>query len=161
MTLNRIYLNESSKKFYAQCLNEEIELDNINRSIVKHLLAISQSDNVRPIFSKKGNDSIYKRKLHSFLRIAFTKEAEKKLFNQVIPYFEKKYGNNNEYLFKWNEIKPYKNIARNITDYNKGAKWLVDSEYFNVSQIIFELKKGNEEIHNKFWNELKSKLSLV
>lgn len=77
MTTHRIYLNESSKKYYANCLIEEIEFNNIDNDIAEHLLSISKSNNLRPLFSKKSKDSIHKRDFHSFLQIAFTKEGEK------------------------------------------------------------------------------------
>lgn len=161
MTLQRIYLNDSLNKYYVNCLIEEIESNNIDEGLAEHLLSISKSKNVKSIFSKKGVDSINKRDLHSFLRIAFTKEAEIKLFNQIKPFFESKYGNIKQILFDCYERKPSVSISRDITIHNKGAKWLVDSEYFNVSQLTFELKKGNKELHDEFWNELNRKLSLI
>ncbi|WP_289644405.1 hypothetical protein [Maribacter aestuarii] len=158
--MSRIYLNESLKKYYANCLKKEIKLNNIDDGIVEHIISISQSNSVRPTFSKRGKASI-KKKLHSYLRVSFTKEMEEKLFTEIMPFFEKYFSINQKSECNCKELLPYIQDMRQTTEHNEGAKWLVDPKYHNISQILFVLNGGDRELHNKFWTELDNRLSIL
>lgn len=159
-TLNKKYLTNDLKEYYSKCLREEIELGNIDKGLSDYLISISDSCNIRPIFSKKGKN-ITGNGLRSYLRIAFTKEIENILYNELVPYFMTNFNSNRKYRFKFKEIEAHSQEKRNINEHNNGSKWLVDPEYFNVTQILFELKNGNQDIHEKFWHKLEEKLSIL
>ncbi|WMI66827.1 hypothetical protein RBH94_06595 [Aestuariibaculum sp. YM273] len=153
--MNKIYLDENLKNYYTNCLLEEIKLENIDKGIEDYLLLICKNNSIRPIFSKKGIDF---GKHYSYLKISYSKHSEDTILKKVIPYFETEYSDN-RYKCVCCEIKPYIQTKRKVTIENEGSKWLVDSNYFNISQIRFELKGGSEDLHEKFWSELSLQLS--
>lgn len=159
MKVDKIYLDDELKNYYSNCLEEEIKLKKIDNGLIEPLRLISNSKNIRPIFSKKNKDSIG-RNNHSYLVIAFTVNVESILLTEIKHYFLSKFNTDRNYKCSFIELNPYsKENGRAVTEVNKGSKWLIDAEYFNVNQIRFELKKGSKELHIEFWNELSSMLA--
>ncbi|WP_347922625.1 hypothetical protein [Pontimicrobium sp. SW4] len=156
--MNGQYLNDYLKKYYTDSLEEEIVLNKIDKGIIAHLRLIGNNESIRPIFSKKNKDSI-DRYNHSYLSIAYESNIEKKLLTVVKPYFLSKYNSGRNYECNCIEIKPYIKEERAITEENRGSKWQIDSDYFNVNHIRIDLKKGTNELHNQFWMELSTMLS--
>lgn len=156
--MNRIYLDDKLLQYYKEALIQEIDNKSIDDDIEENLLKISNSQNIRPVFSKRGKDMLG-RNLASYLMIGFTSNVDKSLFNNIIPYFESNYNLTWKYECKCFEVPPYTNPKMEITDANKGSKWLTDSDYFNISKIRFDLNGGTIELHNKFWMDLSDYLS--
>jgi hypothetical protein len=158
--VNKIYLNKQLKDYYSDCLEKEICNKNIDDGIIEHLRLISKSENIRPIFSKKGKDS-FRRNLQSYLNIAYSLNIESKLMTEIIPHFKSKFDSNDQMEFVYKEIEPKVNSKRETTKENKGSEWLVNPDYFNISQIRFELKRGSLKQHEDFWNECSKLLSIL
>ena len=156
--MKKIYLNNQLKNYYFNCLEEEITLKKIDKGLIDPLRQISNSKNIRPIFSKKNKDS-FGRHNHSYISIAFESNIEEKLLTDIKPYFLSKYNSNKNYECNCIEIKPYNKKERATTKKNNGSKWQTDKDYFNVSQIRIDLKKGSKELHDEFWTELSAMLS--
>ncbi|MGM5471337.1 hypothetical protein ACS386_13750 [Flavobacteriaceae bacterium LMO-SS05] len=156
--MNKIYLDEDLKKYYANCLKTEIVLNNINQDLQDPLISINKSENIRTLFSKKDKHDL-KNCLHSYLRIAFTSKVEQTLLTQIIPTFELNFNLNEKFEYKCSTIDPYIQPERKITKENKGSEWLINPEYFNVNQIKFDLQNGDSAIHDMFWAELNKYLS--
>lgn len=155
--MNRIYLNDNLLKYYKEALVQEIENQSIDPEIAEYLLKISNSQNIRPLFSKRGKD-LLGRNLESYLLIGFTSNVESILFNNVIPYFESNYNSERKIECKCFEVPPYVTNERDANELNKGSKWLTDPNYFNISKIRFNLNGGTYELHNNFWIDLSKHL---
>ena len=151
--MNKIYLNDHLKTYYTSCLREELLLGNIDQGIKDILLSLCEGKNVRPLFSKKGKHDI-KNYLHSYLQFSFTSVVEHQLLTNIKPTLETNFSLNRQYDCNGSELPPRIQSKREITEINKGSKWLVDPNYFNVSQIKFDLSKGDSKLHDKFWVEL-------
>lgn len=93
------------------------------------------------------------------MRVAFTQEIEHKLNDIIIPYFRETYSSNDNIEFNCFKESPRTEKGRKTTEQNKGAYYLTDPEYFNISYIEFRLDKGDWEIHDEFWRDLREKLS--
>lgn len=156
--MDKVYLNSDLLIYYKSALLQELELGNIDADISTHLIKICDSKSIRPIFSKKGNNSINNRDLESYLRIAFTQELDFKRINLISKNLKEKYSIKYKLQFSSLIIQPYIQKKREITTFNKSSKWLIDPNYFNVSQIEFRLKKGDKNRHQEFWNDLTSLL---
>jgi hypothetical protein len=152
--LNKLYLNPDLLVYYKSALLEELELGNIDVDISTHLIKICDSNLIRPIFSKKGKNSINNKVLESYLRIAFTKEFYSKYLKEIVNNLNKKCNTQNKLRFSIIFIKPTIQEKRERNEYNKSSKWLVDPNYFNISQIEFRLKNGDQELHDEFWKDL-------
>ncbi|HRE79191.1 MAG TPA: hypothetical protein PLL09_15345 [Flavobacterium sp.] len=152
------YLNSSSKKYYCDSLFGEMDTNSIDEEIKPTLEKICKSDSFRTIFSKKGNHDIKQRCFQSYIRLAYTLNGEELLKQEIIPFFSNKYNiNGSSFTCKWNI--PRIQIERAVTKDNKGAKWLTDKNYFNISNIEFRLEGGDDILHNNFWNDLGEKLN--
>lgn len=149
------YLNSSSKKYYSDALFAEFDTNSIDEDIKPTLGKICKSESFRPIFSKKGNHDINKRLLQSYIRLAYTLNGEELLEQEIVPFLSNKYGSS--FSYKW--CIPRKQKDRPVTKENKGAKWLTDKNYFNISHIEFRLEGGESILHNNFWNDLGEKLN--
>lgn len=151
------YLNDSLKEYYSKSLIREIENKSIDEGIEDELRIISNSENIRPMFSKRGKHG---RNNKSYLSIAFTDIVEKLLLYEIQDYFIKVYSKNRRVKFEFLEIPPFRNDGREVNEKNLGANWLIDEGYFDVNSIRFELKGGDEELHDRFWNDLADRLSI-
>lgn len=157
----RIYLNKQLKDYYKYCLEEEIRLGKIDKNISNHLLTINKSKNIAPVFSKKGKNDITNNYFESYLRISFFKHFENLIIKNIGPKLEQKYSIEKESEFMLKIINPYVQIKRVTNEKNRGAKWLTDPYYFNINQIEFKLSKGDDSLHNSFWNDLSNLLSEI
>lgn len=155
----KIYLNKQLKDYYKHCLEEEIKLGKIDKNISNHLLTISKSKNIVPIFSKKGRNDISNNYFESYLRISFFEHIDSLIIENIRPKLEQKYSIEKDSEFMLKIIDPYIQINREINEKNMGAKWLTDPYYFNINQIEFKLSKGDDSLHNSFWNDLTNLLS--
>lgn len=152
------YLNSSTRKYYSNALLVELNTNSIDEGIKPILEKICKSESFRPIFSKKGNHDTKYKCLQSYIRLAYTLNGEELLEQEIIPYLSNKYlVRSSSFSHKWNIPRIQK--ERDVTKENKGAKWLTDKNYFNISNIEFRLEGGNDILHNNFWNDLGEKLN--
>lgn len=161
--MKKILLNDNLKIYYSESLEESIESDNefwdLDEGIKNHLISINNSKNVRTIYSKKGKD-LANFRFESYLRIGYTEKIEQELFNKIIPLFFNKY-NLSTSEFSLEVIEPHKQSERTKTKENNGMRCITDSNYFNITQLMFKLKSKNNNIQDEFWNELNNTLSVL
>lgn len=159
--MNKIYLNDELKELYSNALQKELSIGKIDKGISEHLIAINKSDNIRTIFSKRGSKDIGKGMI-TYLQIAYTSKIEKRLFEEIIPEITLLVERDLSGVFRWHEPQPrISSEIRDENEHNKGAVWLVDTNYFNISTIYFTLYDYDIESEDMFWNELRNQLCVL
>jgi hypothetical protein len=159
--MNKIYLNDELKELYSKALQKELSIGEIDKGISEHLIAINKSDNIRTIFSQRGNKDIGKGN-RTYLRIAYTSKIEKRLFKEIIPEMTMLFERDLRGVFRWHETQPrISSELREENEHNKGAIWLVGTNYFNISTIYFTLDDYDIESGDKFWHELRNQLCVL
>ena len=160
--MNNIYLTDDLKKYYVNSLLEIINCDdefwNLDNGTEEHLISINQNNNIGTIYSKRGK-GLSGKSFHSYLRIVFTKSIERRLIGEVLPTIIKDYNSLDNVKCKFEKIEPYIQAKKESSKNNHGLKCIVDPNYFNIKNILIELKNGNHELHAKFWNDLSCDLS--
>lgn len=157
------YLTKDLKEQYESSLSEVIDchgcVGKIDDGLEEYFISITQSKNIRTVFSKEGNYSMRHSDLYGNLWITYTKEVEKKLNEEVAPNFISNFNRESKsYLYRSFE-KSRTRKKRNTTEENCGLKSIINSNYFNVAYLVIDLKGGSEDLHDKFWRQLDDNLS--
>jgi hypothetical protein len=158
--MNDPYLDEAKRKFYDKalahiraCGDKFWDLDD---NLDNHIDNINRNDNVRTMYSRRGKNRTGFG-LESYLTICYTQEIENKIKDEFVPRLNSYFADNKQCSFV-----TYYNPPRVDIDNEEAAeflKYIEHPDYWNILNLKLELKGGNSEEHDKFWNLLSGTLS--
>ena len=157
--LNEYYKND----FTNNVLTEKRDSWKLSPKIVDYLVQLNDSEKLKPLYSMYPDDKHSVEKDVSYLKFAYVKEIEQKLFKLIIPVLmvklnESKYPDTG--LFRYVFYYPkYNKQAEGESKFKMGC--LTNTEYFRVNHFYFEYKSESIKTHNKFWKEVTEYLTAL
>ena len=121
------------------------------------LININHNNCIQTLYSHKENCTDFLAK-PSYLVIAFSKDVELIILRKIIPYFLARFNTDTKSNFNYHYNYPKLTNDDKIKDGNSDLAARIDKEYFNINNIRFELTSNQKEIHDKFWEEIETKL---
>jgi len=158
-----LYLTDKSKRYYLEALEEvkncKDDFWDLDEEIEGFLETINKNPLVQTIYSKYNSTGFTKE---SYLKFAYSKEVELKLFRTLIPELLICHSDNKNfaellYTFSF----PDKRDGVLEKDSRLKLRCVDDPDYFYINNIRVAFNSDHKEEHINFWKDISKKLSEI
>ncbi|MDY0142022.1 MAG: hypothetical protein RBR97_09020 [Bacteroidales bacterium] len=160
-----IYLNQELKAKYMADFENVLKVTNeswkLSEKIRQYLIKINENPKIQTLYSKFPEGKHELDHNESYLKFAYSKDIELKLFREFLPVFVGKYNqlknSTFNYMFREPHINPNYDGEKSEID----IACLNDPDYNMVNNIRLVLKCSSKNIHDEFWEFVTGKLSEI